>query len=62
MGGPGMGELKDEEKYAVMLEFFGPASQGKADEFNAELQKLLEKFNSKIRYQITGIKKPGDPG
>lgn len=57
-----MGELKDEEKYAVMLEFFGPADQTKADEFNAELQKLLDRFGSKIRYQITGLKKVGDPG
>jgi hypothetical protein len=61
MGGPGMGELKDEEKYAVMIEFFGPADPGKADEFNAELQKLLNKFKTQIRYQITGVKKPGDP-
>jgi hypothetical protein len=60
MGGPGMGELKDEEKYAVMLEFFGPASQGTADQFNAELQKLLDRFKSKIRYQITGLKKQGE--
>ena len=62
MGGPGMGELKDEEKYAVMVEFYGPANQAKAKKFNTDLQKLLAKYKTKIRYQITGIKKTGDPG
>ena len=61
MGGPGMGELKDEEKYAVMFEFFGPATQATADDVNAELQKLLARFKTKIRYQIVGLKNPGDP-
>ena len=62
MGGPGMGQLKDEEKYAVMVEFYGPAKPAEAKKFNTDLQKLLGKYKTKIRYQITGLKKPGDPG
>ena len=47
----GIGELKDDETFAVVFEILGPANQEKAGEFNTELQTLLDRFKTKIRYQ-----------
>ncbi len=54
MGGGGMGELQDTEKHVIMVECKGPVDAATAAKFTTELHKLLDKFNAKITFDITG--------
>ena len=69
MGGPGMGELRQDQKWIALLEVYGRAADADARALTQAVHTVLQKFKDDgkikgfdIKFNVVGTKKsPPDP-
>lgn len=68
MGGPGMGELRQDQKWVALLEVYGKASDADARALSAAVHKVLADFKKtgkvkgfKFKFNTVGAKTKQDP-
>lgn len=68
MGGPGMGELRQDQKWIALLEVYGKVSDADARALTDAVHKVLDKFKKNrkvkgfnIKFNAVGTKTNEDP-
>jgi hypothetical protein len=69
MGGPGMGPLRDDQKWIALLEVYGEATDASARALTKEIHAVLDKYKKgkkikgfDIKFNVVGGKqRPPDP-